>query len=107
MWKFRACEGSAGCASTVDYSESFVGTLLLLVRVVVGGVAGAQKLVRGVACRRGVVAEGAASYFVHTHLFLWLGLCNSRPWHPRERDADVAKAHRAGTLMNLIIFIKV
>ena len=48
----RACEGSAGCASTVDYSESFVGTLLLLVCVVVGGVASAQKLVRGVACRR-------------------------------------------------------
>ena len=48
----RACEGSAGCASTVDYSESSVGTLLLLVHVVVGGVAGAQKLVRGVACRR-------------------------------------------------------
>ena len=48
----RACEGSAGCASTVDYSESSVGTLLLLVRVVVGGVAGAQKLVHGVACRR-------------------------------------------------------
>ena len=48
----RACEGSAGCASTVDYSESSVGTLLLLVRVIVGRVAGAQKLVRGVACRR-------------------------------------------------------
>ena len=48
----RACEGSAGCASTVDYSESSVGTLLLLMHVVVGGVAGAQKLVRGVACRR-------------------------------------------------------
>ena len=48
----RACEGSAGCASTVDYSESSVGTLLLLVRVVVGGVVGAQKLVRGVVCRR-------------------------------------------------------
>ena len=56
---------------------------------------------------RGAIAEGAASYFVHTHLFLWLGLCNSRPWHPRERDAGVAKAHRAGTLMNLIIFIRV
>ena len=55
----------------------------------------------------GVVAKGATSYFVHTHLFLWLGLCNSRPWHPRERDADVAKAHRASTLMNLIIFIRV
>ena len=37
----RTCEGSAGCASTVDYSESSVGTLLLLVRVVVGRVAGA------------------------------------------------------------------
>ena len=48
----RVCEGSTGCASIVDYSESTVGTLLLLVRVVVGGVAGAQKLVRGVACRR-------------------------------------------------------
>ena len=55
----------------------------------------------------GAVAEGAASYFVHTHLFLWLGLCNSGPWHPREGDAGVAKAHRAGTLMNLIIFIRV
>ena len=53
------------------------------------------------------VAEGATSYFVHTHLFLWLGLCNSKPWHSRERDAGVAKAHRAGTLMNLIIFIRV
>ena len=48
----RACEGSTGCASTVDYNESSVGTLLLLVRVVVGGVAGTQKLVRGVVCRR-------------------------------------------------------
>ena len=48
----RACESSASCASTVDYSESSVGILLLLVRVVVGGVAGAQKLVRGVDCRR-------------------------------------------------------
>ena len=48
----RACEDSAGCASTVDYSESSVGTLLLLVRMVVGGVVGASKLVRRVACRR-------------------------------------------------------
>ena len=48
----QACEGSVGCASTVDYSESSIGTLLLLVRVVVGGVGGAQKLVRGVVCRR-------------------------------------------------------
>ena len=33
-------------------------------RVVVGGVAGAQKLVRGVG--GGVVPEGAASYFAYT-----------------------------------------
>ena len=39
VWQFRACEGSAGCASTADCSESYVGTLLLFVRVLVGGVA--------------------------------------------------------------------
>ena len=43
---------SAGCTSTVDCSESSVGILLLLVRVLVGGVAHAQKLVGGVACGR-------------------------------------------------------
>ena len=54
MWcgAVQACEGSAGCASTVDYSENSVGTLLLLVHVVVGGVAGTQKLVHGFAYRR-------------------------------------------------------
>ena len=41
MWQFCACEGSAGCASTADRSENSVGILLLLVRVLVGGVAGA------------------------------------------------------------------
>ena len=25
VWQFRACEGSEGCGSTVDRSESFVG----------------------------------------------------------------------------------
>ena len=50
VWQFRACEGSADCVSTVDRSESSVGTLLLFVQVLVGRVAGAQKLVGGVAC---------------------------------------------------------
>ena len=50
VWQFHACEGFASCASTVDCSESSVGTLLLLVRVLVDGVAGVQKLVGGVAC---------------------------------------------------------
>ena len=50
MWQFRACKGSAGCARTVDRSESSIGTILLLVWVLVDGVAGAQKLVGGVAC---------------------------------------------------------
>ena len=52
VWQFRACEDSVGCASTVDRSDSSVGTLLLLVQVLVDGVAGAQKLVGGVACLR-------------------------------------------------------
>ena len=52
VWQFCACEGSADCASTADRSESLIDTLLLLVRVLVGGVAGAQKLVGGVACGR-------------------------------------------------------
>ena len=59
VWQFRACEGSAGCASTTDRSESFVGTPLLLVRAPRS--LWAELLVDG-----GAVAEGVASYFVHT-----------------------------------------
>ena len=73
VWQFRACEGSVDCASTVDHSESSVGTLLLLVWVLVDGVAGFQKLVGRVACgwRCGFL------FCTHTFLFHWLELYDS------------------------------
>ena len=69
MWQFYACEGSTGCASTVDRSESSVGTLLLLVQVLVGELRAPGSLWAELLVGGGAVAEGAASYFVHTHSY--------------------------------------